>query len=54
MVAIWKRTLGKKAVTVEVTPLIPLKTADKRHAATALEPYAAFVELPLQVRWADA
>jgi hypothetical protein len=52
VVAIWKRTLGPKAVTVEVTPLIPLKATDKRHAAKALEPYAAFVERPLQVKWA--
>ncbi len=53
VVAIWKRTLGRKAVTVEVTPLISLKAADRRHTSQALEPYAAFVELPLQVRWAD-
>jgi Winged helix DNA-binding domain len=54
VVAIWKRTLGRKAVTVEVTPLIPLKATDKRHTTTALEPFAAFVELPLQVKWAEA
>lgn len=52
VVAVWKRTLGRKAVTVEVTPLIPLTAADRRHTETALQPYAAFVELPLQVRWA--
>jgi hypothetical protein len=53
VVATWKRTLGKKAVTVEVFPLTALKATDRKHAEVALEPYAAFVELPLQVRWAD-
>jgi hypothetical protein len=52
VVATWKRTLGKKAVTVEVIPLAPLKPADRRHAEAALQPYAAFVGLPLQIRWA--
>jgi Winged helix DNA-binding domain len=46
---IWKRTLGKKAVTVDVTELVPL---DRDRASAALEPYARFVGLPLQVRWA--
>jgi hypothetical protein len=54
VVAVWKRTLSAKAVTVEVTPLVPLTAADRRHTVTALEPYAAFVERPLQVRWTDA
>jgi hypothetical protein len=50
-VGIWKRTLGKKAVTVDVTPLVPLKPAERRRAEAALEPFARFVGLPLQVRW---
>jgi hypothetical protein len=49
-VGIWKRTLGKKAVTVDVTPLVPLKPAERRRAEAALEPFARFVGLPLQVR----
>jgi hypothetical protein len=53
VVATWKRALGKKAVTVEVIPLTTLKAADRKHAEAALEPYASFVALPLQVRWAD-
>jgi len=52
VVGIWKRTLGKKAVTVEVTPLVPLKPAERRRVETALQPYARFVGLPLQTRWA--
>jgi Winged helix DNA-binding domain len=51
VVGTWKRTLGKKAVTVSVTPLVPLKTAERRKAEAALEPYAKFVGLPLEIRW---
>ncbi|MFI5935184.1 winged helix DNA-binding domain-containing protein [Actinoplanes sp. NPDC051494] len=47
--AIWKRTLGKKAVTVQVTPLVPLTAAARKRAEAALEPFATFVGLPLQV-----
>ena len=50
--ATWKRSLGKKAVTVDVTPLVALTPAVRRRAEAALEPYASFVGLPLQVRWA--
>jgi hypothetical protein len=53
VVATWKRTLGKKAVTVDVFPLAALRATDRRHAEAALQPFAAFVELPLQVRWPD-
>jgi Winged helix DNA-binding domain len=53
VVGTWKRTLGKKAVTVAAVPLVPLEAADRRRVAAALEPFAAFVGLPLEVRWAD-
>lgn len=46
---VWKRTLGKTAVSVTVTPLVPFTAADRRHATEALEPYATFVGLPLKV-----
>jgi hypothetical protein len=49
VVGTWKRALGKKAVTVSVTPLVPFKAADRRNATAALEPYARFVGLPLTV-----
>ncbi len=49
--ATWTRTLGKKAVIVDVVPLVPLKPAARRLASAALEPYAAFLGLPLEVRW---
>jgi hypothetical protein len=47
----WKRTLGKNVVTVSVTPLVPLKPAERRKAEAALKPYATFMGLPLEVRW---
>jgi Winged helix DNA-binding domain len=50
-VATWKRTLGAKAVTVEVFPLTPLGAAARGRTEEALQPYAAFVGLPLGVRW---
>jgi hypothetical protein len=52
VVGIWKRTLGKKAVTVDVRPLVALRPAARAKAEAALEPFAAFVGLPLVVRWA--
>jgi hypothetical protein len=48
--ATWKRTLGRKAVTVTVQPLIDFTAADHRRAAEALEPFAAYLGLPLIVK----
>jgi winged helix DNA-binding protein len=51
VVGTWKRTLGRKAATVSVTPLVSFKAAERRKAEAALEPYAKFVGLPLDIRW---
>jgi hypothetical protein len=51
VVATWTRTLGRRAVVVEVQPLLELGPADRVRAEEALQPYAAFVGLPAQVRW---
>jgi hypothetical protein len=51
VVATWKRTLGRKAVTIDVFPLVPLRPAERTRAEAALRPYAEFVGLPPQVRW---
>ncbi|WP_433732063.1 winged helix DNA-binding domain-containing protein [Actinoplanes sp. CA-051413] len=51
VVGTWTRTLGRKAVTVEIQPLIDLGPAERARAEEALQPYAAFVGLPAQVRW---
>jgi hypothetical protein len=47
VMATWKRALGKKAVTVTV---LPLAEFDIEEARPALEPFAAFVGLPLTVK----
>lgn len=51
VVGIWKRTLKPKAVVVAVQPLVRFTAADRRKAEAALAPYAAFLQLPLQVTW---
>jgi len=52
VVGTWKRTLGKKAVAVSATALVPLRPAERKKAEAALEPYATFVGLPVKVSWA--
>jgi hypothetical protein len=47
VMATWKRTLGRKAVTVTV---LPLADFDPAEAVRALEPFAAYVGLPLIVK----
>ncbi|HWS33584.1 MAG TPA: winged helix DNA-binding domain-containing protein [Actinoplanes sp.] len=47
VMATWKRTIGKKAVTVTVLPLADFDLAE---AGPALEPFAAFLGLPLVVK----
>jgi hypothetical protein len=54
VVATWRRTLGKKSVVVEVSPLVTLRATDRRHATEALRPFATFVGLPLEVRWPES
>jgi hypothetical protein len=54
VVGTWKRTLGSKAVTVSAAPLTPLKSAERRKAEAALEPYGKFVGLPVEIRWPSA
>ena len=52
VVATWKRALTSNKVTVDVVPL-PRRVPRKHRAAVeaALQPYAAFVERDLVVRW---
>jgi hypothetical protein len=49
VVAVWTRALTRKGVTVTVEPLVRLSAGDHRKVAGALEPYAAFLGLPLTV-----
>ncbi|GAA4602719.1 hypothetical protein BJY16_004343 [Actinoplanes octamycinicus] len=50
VMAVWKRTLGKKAVSVQVSPLTGFTAADWVAAEEALQPFGAFVELPVTVK----
>jgi len=52
VVGTWKRSLGRKAVTVDAFPLVPLRPADRRKAELAFTRYSEFVGLPVLVRWA--
>jgi hypothetical protein len=53
VVGTWKRTLGKKAVTVDAIPLVPLRPAERGKAEQAFGRYADFMGLPLVIRWAQ-
>ncbi|GAA2710657.1 hypothetical protein Apa02nite_049000 [Actinoplanes palleronii] len=47
--AVWKRTLGKKAVSIVVSPLTDFTAKDWQRAEEALQPFGAFVGLPVTV-----
>ncbi|MFI1990248.1 winged helix DNA-binding domain-containing protein [Actinoplanes sp. NPDC020271] len=48
--AVWKRTLGKKAVSVTVSPLTDFTATDWAAAEEALQPFGTFVGLPVTVK----
>jgi hypothetical protein len=47
----WRRTLGKRAVTVELRPLTPPDARVRAALAAAAERYARFLELTADLRW---
>ncbi|MFE9959034.1 winged helix DNA-binding domain-containing protein [Micromonospora sp. NPDC005299] len=50
-VGIWKRTAGKRAVTVTVRQLTPFDAALRARVESALAGYATFLGLPLRHSW---
>ena len=50
VVATWKRVLGARGVTVTVLPLVSWSARDRARASAALEPFAAFLGVPLTVK----
>jgi hypothetical protein len=52
VVGTWKRTLGKKAVTIDAIALVPLRPAARAKAERSFAGYAAYLGLPAVVRWA--
>ncbi|WP_370461938.1 winged helix DNA-binding domain-containing protein [Micromonospora sp. ALFpr18c] len=51
VVGVWKRRVGRSAVTVTIRPLSPLKTAARARVEQALGGYAAFLGLPPRFEW---
>lgn len=51
VIGTWKRTVGRKQVTVDVKPLVKLRAADRAAVDTAFEPYARYLGRPVQTRW---
>jgi hypothetical protein len=51
VIGTWKRTTSTARTVVAVTPLQPLRPADRRRVEAALQPYAAFIDSPVEVRW---
>lgn len=54
VVALWTRTLMAKTVRVRITPLGTLDAPSRRRIGDAAELYAAYLERPLQLTWADS
>lgn len=54
VVALWSRKLMARSVRVEITPLTTVDAPARRRIGDAAELYAAYVERPLQVVWADS
>jgi len=54
VVGTWKRSLGRKAVTIDAVPLGELRAAERARAEAAFNGYGEFVGLPPVVRWAGA
>ena len=53
VVALWERKPMAKAVRVTVTPLATLAAAARSRIETAAAEYAAYVDRPLELRWAE-
>jgi hypothetical protein len=50
VMATWKRTIGRKGVTVVVQPLATFTSRDRHNAEAALQPFADYLGLPLTVK----
>jgi hypothetical protein len=50
VVATWKRTIGRKGVSVAVQPLVKFTSRDRHNAEAALLPFADYLGLPLTVK----
>ncbi|MFG2050387.1 winged helix DNA-binding domain-containing protein [Micromonospora sp. NPDC048935] len=51
VVGVWKRKVGRAAVTITIQPLTPTATAERARVERALERYAGFLGLPPRFDW---
>jgi hypothetical protein len=51
VIGTWKRSITRAHTVVHVQPLVAIGTSDRTAIQHALEPYAPFVGLPLDLRW---
>ncbi|MFC7549984.1 winged helix DNA-binding domain-containing protein [Plantactinospora sp. GCM10030261] len=51
VVGTWKRSTGKTRTVVRVLPLVALTRKDRARVEAAFEPYARFIDHPVEVRW---
>ncbi len=45
----WKRTVGKKGVTIELNPFVPQTKMERQAVIAASQEYAAFLDLPMKL-----
>ncbi|MFI6784403.1 winged helix DNA-binding domain-containing protein [Micromonospora sp. NPDC050276] len=51
VVGVWKRRIGRSAVTVTIQPLTPLRATARARVEQALERYADYLGLPPRFEW---
>jgi DNA glycosylase AlkZ-like len=51
VIGIWRRSLTKQRVVIEVRPLVPVTAAERRRIEKVLAGYAAFLARTVEVRW---
>lgn len=51
VIGTWKRTTGRKQTVVTVRPLVPLPAAERARVEATFQPYAHFLDAPVEVRW---
>jgi hypothetical protein len=51
VVGTWKRTMGKKEITITVRPFLPVSPQGRTMVATAAKRYGKFLGLPVRIAW---
>jgi hypothetical protein len=53
VIGTWRRTTTRARTVVRVRPLVSVSRGDRRAVEEAFEPYARYLEGPVEVRWPD-